>query len=580
MADAGFDRHARPRPMTSSRRITVLAIVCMAASLIIALVTAARIHGPSIRPDEWGYLLNGQVLLGHEEVRLPFSSMYPAGFGLITGAWAWIGGSLHTAYRLTLFTNIALLAVLGYLVFTFTVNTLKASRMAGYLVAALVIASPGTLAGSLFALPETLCKVVFMLLVVLIGSVVSRPRTIVIIFFGAVSGLAPIFSSRLVAITVSAVVLLIALAWNGIVSRSAALLGAGSLVVGYVITRSMNSIVSDTLYVGRRSGESRILNRAFTVHLWPEVIREIVGQIWYVSAATACLGLVGLVVMVRAVARRARAYKRSDEQSPERFSYVFILMTFAFLIVLGALQLALGKRADHYIYGRYVEMCIPALFAVSCVALERTKSVAVRFWRWSIVFFAFLTAMYVLLVGADVVWRAISIDGPMRTANVLAIDALSHAVRRPGLLTMTPVLCAVSIAVVYLYMRKRELALVVLAGLLLVSSTWTASSTLINRSSPDRGVGVALQSVSHSDSSRVAYDGLKPQDRNYYTLRYASHPSLIVWVDTRAENRIPESFSCLYGYEDRRPVDGEWEIIGREASIERVLWRRVGESVC
>jgi len=566
--------------MTSSRRITVLAIVCMAASLIIALVTAARIHGPSIRPDEWGYLLNGQVLIGHEEVRLPFSSMYPAGFGLITGAWAWVGGSLHAAYRLTLFTNIALMAVLGYLVFTFTVSTLKASRTTGYLVAALVIASPGTLAGSLFALPETLCKVVFMLLVVLIGYMVSRPRMNVVVLFGAVAGLAPIFSSRLVAITVSAVVVLIALAWNGIVSRSAALLGAGSLVVGYVITRSMNSIVRDVLYFGRRSGEGRILDRAFTVHLWPEVIREIAGQIWYVSAATACLGLVGLVVMVRAVARKARAYKRSDEQSPERFSYVFILMTFAFLIVLGALQLALGKRADHYIYGRYVEMCVPALFAVACVALERTKTVAVRFWRWSIVFFAFLTAMYVLLVGADVVWRAISIDGPMRTANVLAIDALSHAVRRPGLLTMTPVLCAVSIAVVYLYMRKKEVALIVLASLLLGSSAWTASFTLINRSSPDRGVGVALQSVSHSDSSRVAYDGLKPQDRNYYTLRYAAHPSLIVWVDTRTENRIPESFSCLYGYEDRRPVDGEWEIVGRETSIERVLWRRVGQSAC
>ena len=580
MADAGFDRRARSWPMTSSRRITVLAIVCMAASLIIALVTAARIHGPSIRPDEWGYLLNGQVLIGHEEVRLPFSSMYPAGFGLITGAWAWVGGSLHAAYRLTLFTNIALMAVLGYLVFTFTVSTLKASRTTGYLVAALVIASPGTLAGSLFALPETLCKVVFMLLVVLIGYMVSRPRMNVVVLFGAVAGLAPIFSSRLVAITVSAVVVLIALAWNGIVSRSAALLGAGSLVVGYVITRSMNSIVRDVLYFGRRSGEGRILDRAFTVHLWPEVIREIAGQIWYVSAATACLGLVGLVVMVRAVARKARAYKRSDEQSPERFSYVFILMTFAFLIVLGALQLALGKRADHYIYGRYVEMCVPALFAVACVALERTKTVAVRFWRWSIVFFAFLTAMYVLLVGADVVWRAISIDGPMRTANVLAIDALSHAVRRPGLLTMTPVLCAVSIAVVYLYMRKKEVALIVLASLLLGSSAWTASFTLINRSSPDRGVGVALQSVSHSDSSRVAYDGLKPQDRNYYTLRYAAHPSLIVWVDTRTENRIPESFSCLYGYEDRRPVDGEWEIVGRETSIERVLWRRVGQSAC
>jgi hypothetical protein len=145
---------------------------------------------------------------------------------------------------------------------------------------------------------------------------------------------------------------------------------------------------------------------------------------------------------------------------------------------------------------------------------------------------------------------------------------------------MTPILCAVSIAIVYLYMRKKEMALVVLASLLLVSSAWTASSTLVNRSSPDRGVGVALQSVSHSDSSRIAYDGLKPQDRNYYTLRYASHPSLIVWVDTRTEIRIPESFSCLYGYADRKPIDGEWEIIGREISIERVLWRRVGLSSC
>jgi len=566
--------------MTSSRRVTVLAVICMAASLIVALMTAARISGPSIRPDEWGYLLNGQVLIGHDEVRLPFSEMYPAGFGLVTGAWAWISGSLHTAFRLTLFTNIALMAVLGYLVFTFTVRTLNASRTTAYVVAALVIASPGTLAGSLFALPETLCKVVFMLLVVLIGCAVSRPRTIVVILFGAVSGLAPVFSGRLVAITVSAAVLLIALAWNGIISRLMALFGACAILIGYFITRSMNSIVQDALYFGRPSGESRILSRATTVNLWPEVIREIAGQVWYVSAATACLGVVALVVMFRITIQNAPGDVRVINESSERFSYVFILMTFTFVILLGALQLAIGRRADHFIYGRYVEMCLPAFFAVAAVALARAKLFTTRLWRWSIVFFAVLTVLYVLLERADVVWRAVSIDGPMRTANVLAIDALSQAVRRPGLLTMTPILCAVSIGIVYLYMCKRELALVVLVTMLLVSSGWTASSTLINRSLPDKGVGIALQSVNHSDTSRIAYDGLKPQDRNYFTLRYASHPSLIVWVDTRSENRIPESFSCLYGYEDRRPVDGEWEIVGRETFIARVLWRRVGQSFC
>ena len=566
--------------MTSSRRVTILAILCMAVSLIIALVTAARISGPSIRPDEWGYLLNGQVLIGHEEVRLPFSEMYPAGFGLITGAWAWVGGSLHISYRLTLFTNIALMAVLGYLVFTFTVNTLKASRTTGYLVAALVIASPGTVAGSVFALPETLCKVLFMLLVVLLVRLISEPRVLLVIMFGALSGIAPVFSGRLVAITISAALLLALLLWKRVVNRSLAVFGTVSILLGYGVTRILNSVVRDVLYYGRPSGESRILGRATTVNLWPEVIREIAGQIWYVSAATACLAIVALVVAFRVATRRTSLESMDKNESIERFTYLFILLTFVFLIVLGALQLALGKRADHFIYGRYVEMCVPALFAIACVTLEKSKLLSLRLWRASIVFYTLLTATYVLLERADVVWRAVSIDGPMRTANVLAIDALTHVVRHPGLLTLTPVICAVSLLIMYWYKRHQGGALIVLSALLLVSSAWTTSSTLINRSSPDRGVGVALQGVSHADSSRIAYDGLKPQDRNYYTLRYASHPSLIVWVDTRTEIRIPESFSCLYGYEDRKPVDGEWEIVGRETSIERVLWRRVGLSSC
>ena len=566
--------------MTSSRRMTVLAIICMAASFVVALVTATRISGPSIRPDEWGYLLNGQVLIGHEEVRLPFSEMYPAGFGFVTGAWAWISGSLHSAYRLTLFTNVALIAVLAYLVVAFAVRTLHASRTTGYLIAALVVASPGTLAGSLFALPETLCKVLFMLLVVLLVRLISEPRVLLVIVFGALSGIAPVFSGRLIAITMSAALLLALLLWKRVLNRSLAVFGIVSILLGYGVTRILNSVVRDVLYYGRPSGESRILGRATTVNLWPEVIREIAGQIWYVSAATACLAIVALVVTFRVATRRTSLESMDKNESIERFTYVFILLTFVFLIVLGALQLALGKRADHFIYGRYVEMCVPALFAIACVTLEKSKLLSLRLWRASIVFYTLLTASYVLLERADVVWRAVSIDGPMRTANVLAIDALTHVVRHPGLLTMTPVICAVSLLIMYWYKRHQGGALIVLSALLLVSSAWTTSSTLINRSSPDRGVGVALESVMHSDVSRIAYDGLKPQDRNYYSLRYAAHPSLIVWVDTKTDLLIPETFSCLYGYEDREPVDGEWEVVGRETSIERVLWRRVGQSSC
>ena len=413
--------------MTSSRRMTALAIICMAASFVVALVTAARISGPSIRPDEWGYLLNGQVLIGHEEVRLPFSEMYPAGFGFVTGAWAWISGSLHSAYRLTLFTNVALIAVLAYLVVAFAVRTLHASRTTGYLVAALVVASPGTLAGSLFALPETLCKVLFMLLVILLVRLISEPRVLLVILFGALSGIAPVFSGRLIAITMSAALLLALLLWKRVLNRSLAVFGTVSIVLGYGVTRILNSVVRDVLYYGRPSGESRILGRATTVNLWPEVIREIAGQIWYVSAATACLAIVALVITFRVATRRTSLESMDKNESIERFTYVFILLTFVFLIVLGALQLALGKRADHFIYGRYVEMCVPALFAIACVTLEKSKLLSLRLWRASIVFYTLLTASYVLLERADVVWRAVSIDGPMRTANVSKLFDNTHA---------------------------------------------------------------------------------------------------------------------------------------------------------
>ncbi|MEY2711229.1 MAG: hypothetical protein RL487_1012, partial [Actinomycetota bacterium] len=38
-----------------------------------------------MHPDEWGFLLNGRVIMGHSEAQIPTGSFYPAGFGLVTG---------------------------------------------------------------------------------------------------------------------------------------------------------------------------------------------------------------------------------------------------------------------------------------------------------------------------------------------------------------------------------------------------------------------------------------------------------------------------------------------------------------
>ncbi|MFY8239136.1 MAG: hypothetical protein ACOVK5_07840, partial [Ilumatobacteraceae bacterium] len=94
--------------ITVTRRQTMVAgfvaAICGAFMLSIAL----RMAGPTVHPDEFGFLSNGQALIGHVEAPIPTGSFYPAGYGLVTGLGALISGSISGAYRFALLTNIVL----------------------------------------------------------------------------------------------------------------------------------------------------------------------------------------------------------------------------------------------------------------------------------------------------------------------------------------------------------------------------------------------------------------------------------------------------------------------------------------
>ena len=64
-----------------------LVVAGVAASIagVSSLWVALHQSGPTVHPDEWGFLLNGQVIAGHPEVQVPTGSFYPAGFGVVTG---------------------------------------------------------------------------------------------------------------------------------------------------------------------------------------------------------------------------------------------------------------------------------------------------------------------------------------------------------------------------------------------------------------------------------------------------------------------------------------------------------------
>ena len=84
-----------------------LVVAGVAASIagVSSLWVALHQSGPTVHPDEWGFLLNGQVIAGHPEAQVPTGSFYPAGFGVVTGVMAWLTGSISGEYRATLLVN-------------------------------------------------------------------------------------------------------------------------------------------------------------------------------------------------------------------------------------------------------------------------------------------------------------------------------------------------------------------------------------------------------------------------------------------------------------------------------------------
>jgi hypothetical protein len=67
----------------------------------------------------------------------------------------------------------------------------------------------------------------------------------------------------------------------------------------------------------------------------------------------------------------------------------------------------------------------------------------------------------------------------------------------------------------------------------------------------------------------------------YYYLRYKLHPVKVVREFFSAPNaHISPDYSCVYGFGNKAPSDGEWAIVADEPVLQRVLWKRLTAAHC
>jgi len=538
---------------------------------------ALRLAGPTVHPDEWGFLTNGQALLGHAEAPIPTGSFYPAGYGVVTGLGAAITGSIHGAYRFSLLTNVVLAIVTAWYAGRVATRGFGASALMGHVVTALVFVMPGTIVTAMFAWPETASRLMFLVFISFVMNVAKQRTMWRVLGLGLFTGLMPALHGRF---TLLVGVVCLLFAWWGFTSAVPRRIAALAIVVtigGYEISHVLNKLVKDRLYAESFDQESRLLKRLFDPSVWPALLRTMVGQTWYLTATS--FGLVGVGVVYAIHRVRSDGAIRTVSTDSQRLG-LLVLLSSSFLVVFtGGLQLLYGARGDHLIYGRYVEILVPALVVVACVGIEKYFVLAQRAWVLTGIFVAVVTIGYVVIDGGDAVRRGFNRNNIV-FPNIIGTDALQYLVT-PGMISFGSVFVVATLVLWTISRRHGSWSVVVLTVALALGSAYSGSHSILTRTGDLVAATKTVSLVKDSGTHLVGFDLGVVNDRSYYYLRYKLHPIQIVRFDISGPDAIiSSSYNCLYGTPDKPPTDGEWAIVADEVVLQRVLFQRVGTAHC
>lgn len=542
------------------------------------LSVAVRQYGPTVHPDEWGFLTNGQVLIGHSEAAIPTGSFYPAGYGIVTGIGALLTGSISGAYRFALLTNVVLAVITAWYAGRLARRGFGVSSQMSLLISALVFVVPGTIVSAMFSWAETASRLAFLLFVGLLLRTAKSQSRALVVGLGLFTGLMPALHGRFL-LLLPIVCLLFAWWWlQKEISLRVAAVAVFVTAIGYELSHVLNKFVKTAVYTTSYNQENRLLERLVNPHVWPALIRTMVGQSWYLIASSCGLLGIAFFFIVSRVFFSEGGYKASAKDAERLTLFIVLLGAFA-IIFTGGLQLLYGNRGDHLIYGRYVEMMVPALLMISCVGLERSSRLAQRAWVITGIGIIGISALYVLIDFGDGVKGSYYRDSIVYP-NIVGID-IAHYIIRPGLITFGLLFAAVAFTLWIIARAKGSLAVVALVLLFAASSVYSGQRSILSRTGRLEDTNQTVQLVKDSGAARVGFDIEIRNDRSYYYMRYKLHPIRVVRFNVSGPNaKIPAAFSCVYGMPNKPPTDGNWTIVATEGAVGRVLWQRAGTAHC
>jgi hypothetical protein len=553
----------------------------IALSTITAIVLAVSIffiHGPSTRPDELSYLLNGRVLTGHNETPLPgVRAFYQAGYSMVTAVGALFGASIEVQFRISLFLNMFFVLLTGLALYALMTRHFAISARWAALVAASISVAPSVAAYSLFAYAESLSRLLIAVVVLLVFEISSSATVSKMIATGAVAAFLPVLHGRFVLLLPLTVLAMIGVALFTQPRRYQPLVaGLSTCVVVYLTCDQLNMYLRNELYVASVGKEDRIVERMTTLSEWPSILRSAAGQMWYLVSTSFGLAFVGLAVLTLAVWRHLP--KRSWR---EALPAMYVIATVGAVALTSSVQLAYVTRADHLIYGRYVEAVSPVLVAIACAAL--LASFRWRLWVLSLAVVAALTGILLIATDGDRLREMIAANRYFSAPNAIALDWTRERFAPIGYVVLAVIFISIAIVIMMLWWRSATNALVFLGCIGALATIYTATQTVIpyNEIRGDLILDNRIKALTDEDKrsdTQVAVDFNTSAANAFVHYRYLVHPIQLVLINQR--NVVQPNVNCVISINSKPPATTGWMQGGDEPELDLTLWMREGRDSC